>query len=76
MFCDMQEAADLSCEALVHIVDEGIEEARLPVEGDDIVVGDAGGDEGAMAFTQQDLVASAADLDAAVASDAHGDDEG
>ena len=50
----MQEAADLSCEALVHIVDEGIEETCLPVEGDDVVVGDGSRDEGGVALFQDE----------------------
>ena len=71
----MQEAADLACEGFVHVVDEGIEEAGLSVEGNDVVVCYDSRDEGAVALAEDDLVSSAADDDPAVALDAHGDIE-
>ena len=49
----MQEAGDLGGEASVLVVDEGIEEAGLGVQGGDVVVGDGGGDEGGVALSQQ-----------------------
>ena len=50
----MQEAADRSRKALVHIVDEGIEETCLPVEGDDVVVGDGSRDEDGVTLLQSE----------------------
>ena len=71
----MQEAGDLGGEASVLVVDEGIEEAGLGVQGGDVVVGDGGGDEGGVALSQQDLFAGAAHAELAVALKTHGDDE-
>ena len=71
----MEEAGDLVGEAAVHVVDEGIEDAGRGAMGDDIVVGDGGGDQGAVTFPQQDIVGGAADVDGAVALDTHRDDE-
>ena len=46
----MKEAGDLGGEASVLVVDEGVEEAGPGVQGGDVIVGDGGGDEGAVAF--------------------------
>lgn len=46
----MHKAGEAAGDTAVHVVDEGIEEAGLAMQGDDIVVGDTGGDEGAVAF--------------------------
>lgn len=47
---DVKEAGDLGGEAPVLVVDEGIEEAGPGMQGGDVVIGDGGGDEGAVAF--------------------------
>ena len=70
----MEEVGDF-CHSCVVVVDEGIEEAGGVMQGDDIVVGNGGRDKGATALAQENLIASAADADLAVALDAHGDDE-
>ena len=75
MLGDVKEAGDFGGEAAVLVVDEGIEEAGLAVEGGDVVVGDGGGDEGAVPFPEQDLLAGAAHAELAVALKTHGDDE-
>lgn len=51
----MKEAGYLGGEASVLVVDESIEEAGLGVQGGNVVIGNGGGDEGAVAFSQQDL---------------------
>ena len=71
----MEEAGDASAEAAVLVVNEGIEDAGLALEGDDIVVGDGGWDEGAGAFTEEDFIACGAYPNLAVTLDAHTDDE-
>ena len=71
----MEEASDLGGEAAIHVVDEGIEEAGGAMEREDVVVCDAGGDEGAMACLEEDVVTGAAHVKGAVAFEAHGDDE-
>ena len=71
----MEEAGDLGREAPVLVVDEGIEEAGPGVQGGDVVIGDGGGDEGAVASPEQDLFAGAAHAERAVALKTHGDDE-
>ena len=47
---DVEEAGDLVGEGAVHVVDEGIEDLGGGREGEDVVVGKAGGDEGGVAF--------------------------
>ena len=51
----MEEAGDLVGEGAVHVVDEGIEDFGGAGEGEDVVVGKAGGDEGGVAFLQDDF---------------------
>ena len=55
MLSDVEEAGDLVGEGAVHVVDEGIEDLGGGREGEDVVVGKAGGDEGAMPFGQHNL---------------------
>ena len=52
----MEEAGDLVGEGAVHVVDEGIEDLGGGGEGEDVVVGETGGDEGAMAFVKKDFL--------------------
>ena len=73
--CDMQESGDLSGEAAVHIVDEGIKEAGGTMQGEDVVIGDGGRDEGTMTFVKGDLVTCAANTQTTGAFKTHGDDE-
>ena len=47
---DVEEAGDLVGEGAVHVVDEGIEDFGGGGEGEDVVVGKAGRDEGGVAF--------------------------
>ena len=51
----MEEAGDLVGEGAVHVVDEGIEDFGGGREGEDVVVGKAGGDEGGVAFVKKDF---------------------
>ena len=55
MLGDVEEAGDLVGEGAVHVVDEGIEDLGGGREGEDVVVGKAGGDEGAMTFVKHNL---------------------
>ena len=55
MLSDVEEAGDLVGEGAVHVVDEGIEDLGGGREGEDVVVGEARRDEGAMAFGQDDF---------------------
>ena len=55
LLSDVEEAGDLVGEGAVHVVDEGIEDFGGGREREDIVVGKAGGDEGAMAFVKKDF---------------------
>ena len=52
---DVEEAGDLVGEGAVHVVDEGIEDFGGGGEGEDVVVGKASGNEGAMPFGQHNL---------------------
>ena len=63
----MEEARNLGGEAPVLVVDEGIEEAGPGVQGGDVVIGDGGGDEGAVTFFEQELFTCFADTDHTVA---------
>ena len=56
MLSDVEEAGDLVGEGAVHVVDEGIEDLGGGREGVDVVVGETGGNQGAMAFVKQDFV--------------------
>lgn len=56
MLSDVEEAGDLVGEGAVHVVDEGIEDLGGGGEGEDVVVGETGGDEGAMAFVKKDFL--------------------
>jgi len=71
----MEEAVVDVVRAVVLVVDESIEQAGGAGLREDVVVGDGGGDEGAVSLSEPDLVAGGADADGAVALDAHGDDE-
>ena len=71
----MQKTCDLSADATVFVVDVGIEEAGLPMERNDIIVGNGGRDKGAVTFAEQNLVASGTYTYMAVTFDAHADDE-
>lgn len=51
----MEEAGDLVGEGAVHVVDEGIEDFGGGREGEDVVVGKTGGDEGGVAFVKKDF---------------------
>ena len=51
----MEEAGDLVGEAAVHVVDEGIKDFGSGGDGEDVVVGKAGGDEGAVTFGQSKM---------------------
>ena len=55
MLSDVEEAGDLVGEGAVHVVDEGIEDFGGGREGEDVVVGEAGGNEGAMAGVKKDF---------------------
>ena len=55
MLSDVEEAGDLVGEAAVHVVDEGIEDLGGGREGEDVVVGETGRDQGAMPFGQHNL---------------------
>ena len=55
MLGDVEEAGDLVGEGAVHVVDEGIEDFGGGGEGEDVVVGKTGGNQGAMAFLQDDF---------------------
>ena len=70
----MEEAGE-GGEGGVAVVDEGIKDARGAREGDDIVIGNGCGDEGAVTGFEEDLVARATDAELAVALQTHGDDE-
>ena len=50
LLSDVEEAGDLVGEGAVHVVDEGIEDLGGGREGEDVVVGETGGDEGGVAF--------------------------
>ena len=52
---DVEEAGDLVGEAAVHVVDEGIEDFGGGGDGEDIVVGKARRNQGAMAFVKKDF---------------------
>lgn len=52
---DVEEAGDLVGEAAVHVVDEGIEDFGGSGDGEDVVVGKAGGDEGGVAGGQHNF---------------------
>ena len=52
---DVEEASDLVGEGAVHVVEEGIEDLGGGGEGEDVVIGKAGGDEGAVTFGQDDF---------------------
>ena len=56
LLSDVEEAGDLMGEAAVHVVDEGIEDLGGGREGEDVVVGEASGNEGAMAFVKKDFL--------------------
>ena len=51
----MEEAGDLVGEGAVHVVDEGIEDFGGGREGEDVVVGKTGRNQGAMPFGQHNL---------------------
>ena len=55
MLSDVEEAGDLVGEGAVHVVDEGIEDLGGGGEGEDVVVGKAGRDEGGVALLQHNL---------------------
>ena len=55
MLGDVEEAGDLVGEAAVHVVDEGIEDFGGGGDGEDVVVGEAGRDEGAVTLLQDDF---------------------
>ena len=55
LLSDVEEAGDLVGEGAVHVVDEGIEDFGGGREGEDVVVGKAGGDEGGVAFVKKDF---------------------
>ena len=52
---DVEEAGDLVGEAAVHVIDEGIEDLGGGGDGEDVVVGKAGRDEGAVTFGQSKM---------------------
>ena len=52
---DVEEAGDLVGEGAVHVVDEGIEDFGRGGEGEDVVVGKTGGDEGGVAGGKHNL---------------------
>ena len=79
----MEEAGDAMEEATVFVVYKGFEDAAFlcafvfrRFHRDDIVVGNGGGDEAAVSLGEQDLVSRGAEMEAAGAFEAHGDDEG
>ena len=84
----MEETGDFAGEGVGVVVDEGIEDAgsmgggsrsggaRRGGGGEDVVVGDGGGDEGGVAGGEVDGVAGGTDAKGAVAGEAHGNDEG
>ena len=47
---DMQEAGELACQGGIHVVDEGLENLGAVGEGNDVVIGNSSGNQGAMAF--------------------------
>ena len=53
---DVEEAGDLVGEGAVHVVDEGIEDLGRGREREDVVVGKAGGDQGAVTFVKKDFL--------------------
>ena len=75
LFGEMEEAGDLGGECAIHIVDEGIKEADLSLEGVDVIVGNGSRDERGVAFAEEDLVTGATHTDLTVTSDAHRNDE-
>ena len=72
---DVEEAGDLVGEGAVHVVNEGIEDFGGGGEGENVVVGKDGRDEGGVAGGQHNFLAGATHLDDAGALEAHGDDE-
>ena len=52
LLSDVEEAGDLVGEAAVHVVDEGIEDLGSGGEGEDVVVGKDGRDEGGVTLPQ------------------------
>ena len=71
----MEEASELVGEGNGMIVDEGIENERGSMQGEDVIIGDSGWDEGGVACMKEDFLTSTPDTDLAVALDAHGDDK-
>ena len=55
MLSDVEEAGDLVGEGAVHVVDEGIEDFGGGREGEDVVVSEDSGDEGAVTFGQSKM---------------------
>lgn len=72
----MKEAGEFAREGAVHVINKGIEEAGGGGLGDEVVVGDGGGDEGGVAGGEVDGVAGGTDAKGAVAGETHGNDEG
>lgn len=74
LFGAVEEAGELGGECAIHIVDEGIKEADLSLEGVDVIVGNGSRDERGVAFAEEDLVTGATHTDLTVTSDAHRND--
>ena len=71
----MKEAGDEAFHVVFLVVNVGVKEAGGGVLGEDVIIGDGGGDQCAMTFFYQHLVACSPNVDFAIALDAGGDDE-
>ena len=71
----VEETGELISERARMIVDEGVEDERGGMQGEDVIVGNDGWDEGGVTCMKEDFLTSAPDTDLAVTLDAHGDDE-
>ena len=71
----MEEAGEAATEATILVIDIGIEDTDGWGERDEVVVGDGGWNEAAVALAEDDFIACGAHMEFAVAIDAHSDDE-
>ena len=71
----VEETGDFAGEGVGVVVDESVEKVG-GLGGEDVVVGDGGGDEGGVAGGEVDGVAGGTDAKGAVAGETHGNDEG
>ena len=71
----VEESSHCSREALVHVVDEGVEQAGSAMQRRDVVVGYSCGYQCGVALPQKDLIACGTYTNPAITLDTHRDDE-